>query len=155
MPPSIAALCYAILIAGLFWLDRNRSARTSAALWIPVLWFWIACSRSVTQWLQMETRRVGRPGQEGSPIDRLALACLLAAGLVVLIGRRKRVAQILQANWPLIIVFLLTAWSACCGRTIRTWPSSVGHKPLAIPIMVLIILSERNRSLPSNGSWPD
>ena len=131
MPPSIAALCYAILIAGLFWLDRSRSARTSAALWIPVLWFWIACSRSVTQWLQMETVASVDQVQEGSPIDRLALACLLLAGIVVLIPRRKRIGQIVQANLPLILFFFYCL-SACCGPTFPTWRSSVGTAPWAI-----------------------
>ena len=38
-------------IAGLFFLDRDKSVRTSKALWLPVIWLWIAASRPVSLWL--------------------------------------------------------------------------------------------------------
>src|SRR5262245_2525644 len=51
MNPSLASLVYAVGIAGLFYLDRDKSDRTSRALWIPVIWFWITGSRAVSLWL--------------------------------------------------------------------------------------------------------
>ena len=38
MSPQIGALIVGIGILGLFWLDRDPDARTSKALWIPMVW---------------------------------------------------------------------------------------------------------------------
>ena len=42
MSPDIAAVIFAIGICALFVLDRDRQARTSKALWLPVVWLVIA-----------------------------------------------------------------------------------------------------------------
>ena len=62
MSPAIATVVYSLLIVGLFWLDRDKKARTSVGLWIPVVWFSLACSRSVGQWLQVNS--IDSPDQE-------------------------------------------------------------------------------------------
>src|ERR1700736_2830914 len=106
MLPSIATVVYGCVILGLFWLDRNQKVRTSGALWIPVIWVTIACSRAVSTWLQM-----GEPVQsadqilDGSPIDRLFYSGLMAVGIVVLVGRRRLVGRFLRANGPILLFF--------------------------------------------------
>ena len=93
MPPLVASLVFACGIFALFWLDRDREARTSKALWIPVIWLWIAGSRSVSEWLAVmgwgPRLNPGNTYLDGSPTDRAVLAALLVLGLIVLIIRRK------------------------------------------------------------------
>ena len=52
MPPPLMAFLCIVGIVGLFVLERDKGARTSKALWIPVAWLFINCSRPVTLWLQ-------------------------------------------------------------------------------------------------------
>src|SRR6266478_7072599 len=93
MTPLIATVVYAIAILGLFWLDRDRNSGVSSALWIPVAWMFIAGSRMVSQWL-LTTPLDDTPTQylEGSPLDRLILAGLLAVAIIVLLNRRSLMA---------------------------------------------------------------
>ncbi len=51
MTSVIATVFFAVGILGLFALDRDRNARTSKALWLPVIWMSLAGSRMVSQWL--------------------------------------------------------------------------------------------------------
>src|SRR5487761_186065 len=107
MPPAIASAVFAIGILGLFMLDRDRDAKTSKALWIPVLWLLINGSRPVSMWLQMSTP-IDTPDQylDGSPFDRTVYLVLLVAGLIVLLRRGRQVATLLRANAPIILFFL-------------------------------------------------
>ena len=41
MNPTLALLICACGIAGLFYLDRDKTIRTSKALWLPVVYLWI------------------------------------------------------------------------------------------------------------------
>src|SRR5260370_39438970 len=112
MPPTLATVIIIFGIAGLFWLDRDTSGSTSKALWVPVLWLSIACSRPVNEWLQMGTPRPAADQLlEGSPIDRLVYTGLLAAGLVVLASRKGRVAKLLRANGAILVFFLYCTMS--------------------------------------------
>lgn len=45
MNPLIACAAYVCGIAGLFYLDRDNSVRTSNALWLPVVYIWAVRSR--------------------------------------------------------------------------------------------------------------
>src|SRR5258708_33961314 len=91
MSPHVATVVYALGILGLFALDRDRSSRTSKALWIPVMWLWIVGSREVSQWLAAlgvgQARTLfGSPNQdsEGGPVERWILQILFGFGLFVL-----------------------------------------------------------------------
>src|SRR6266481_2682852 len=97
MPPQIATVLFAVGIAGLFWLDRDDSVRTSKALWLPVIWLSIAGSRSPFAWFGMWVP-AGIPGQ-------LLAGSLMFLGLVVLMLRRKEVASTLKASWPIVLYF--------------------------------------------------
>lgn len=81
MTPQIASATFVLVILGLFALDRDRNARTSKAVWIPVTWLAIAGSRMVSQWLAATgpsdiPATAVSPGQylDGSPVDRNVLA---------------------------------------------------------------------------------
>ena len=51
MSPSLALLLWVVLLLGLFWFDPAREPKTSAALWVPVIWLFFLGSRSPAMWL--------------------------------------------------------------------------------------------------------
>ncbi len=146
MPPIIATVVFALGILGLFVLDRDRKAWTSKALWIPVMWLWIAGSRPVSVWLQMAPP-LDSPDQylDGSPLDRLVFTALLAAGLMVLISRRRHVGRLLRRNGPILLFFFYCAlsilWSDYAFVSFKRWTKAVGDV-----VMVLIVLTDPDRS---------
>ncbi len=144
MSPAIAAVVFACVILGLFWLDRDTKVRTSGALWIPTVWFAIACSRPVGAWLQVGSGESDTADQvlEGSPIDRMVYTCLLAIGIGVLVARRKQVAKLLRANGPILLFVFYCAvsllWSDYPDVAFKRWIRVVGDV-----VMVWIVLSDR------------
>lgn len=147
MPSYVAAIAFVFLILGLFWLDRDAKSRTSVALWVPVIWLSLAGSRQVSQWLQWAPTSGGGSDQylEGSPLDRLVYSGLVAAGLVILISRRRRVWKLLRANGPILLFFLYCAasilWSDYTDVALKRWIKASGDF-----IMVLVVLSDREPS---------
>src|SRR5688572_10246170 len=147
MPTSVATLFYAALILGLFWLDRDHRARTSAALWLPVIWLSLAGSRSVSEWLQLTPPGVSTALYlEGDPINRLVYSSLVASGLLVLAFRGPKVLRLLQAN-GVVVVFLLycaliLTWADYPDVGFKRWVKAVGDF-----VMVLIVVSDREPSV--------
>src|SRR5271156_4476022 len=116
MGSSVALLVCGVGIAGLFFLDRDQSVRTSKFLWLPVIWIWIVASRPISEWFGLNpSTPSAQQLLDGSPTDRLVFGILLAFGLVGLIGRRKRLSLVLRANWPIVAFFafclISTTWS--------------------------------------------
>lgn len=142
MSPVIASVVFAILILGLFWLDRDPKARTSPFLWLPVLWLALAGSRSVGQWLNMAAPESSDAIMEGSPLDRVVYASLVALGIVVLITRGRQIAGFLRANLPIVMFFVFCLasliWSDFPDVAFKRWTKAVGDF-----VMVLIVVSER------------
>src|SRR5579864_4020814 len=102
----LGTLVIVIGIIGLFVLARDGS-RTSGALWIPVIWLFLAGSRPVSFWLHMQQIGTSADAQlEGSPVDRNIYTFLIVSGIVVLCGRGRKVGALLRANGP-ILLFLL------------------------------------------------
>jgi len=143
MPPAIATVLCTLVIVGLFWLDRDQKARTSMALWIPVMWLSIVCSRSMGQWLQIGTP-IDSADQvmDGSPADRLMYGFLFAVGLIVLIPRAKQVGRLLRANAPILLFFLYCAvsfvWSDYPDLAFKRWIKALGDL-----VMIVIVLTDR------------
>src|SRR5688572_27907683 len=107
MPREMATSVFVVGILGLFVLARDRESRTSPALWISVVWVSIASSRMVSQWLQPgRTMTSADQYLDGSLLDRVILAGLLAAGVMVLLARGRRVQTLLRANGPILLFFL-------------------------------------------------
>jgi len=142
MSPWIATAICAAGILGLFWLDRGEKVRASVALWIPVIWLSLACSRSVGQWLKVNPLDTPDQLLEGSPTDRLVYASLLALGLIVLICRGSRSGRLLRANGPLLLFFLYCAmsilWSDYPDVAFKRWIKALGDL-----VMVLVVLTDR------------
>ena len=142
MPPQIATVLFAIGIAGLFWLDRDRSARPSKALWLPIIWLSEAGSRSLAVWLDMGAPPE-IPGQipESSPLDQLFAGALMLLGAIVLIRRRRLVKGLLKASWPIALYFCFCLvsllWSDFPGWGFKRWVRALGDL-----IMVLIVATD-------------
>jgi exopolysaccharide production protein ExoQ len=143
MGAPLAFLVCGLGIAGLFLFDRDKSVRTSRALWLPVVWLWIAGSRPVSVWLGAASGSAGALAStlEGNPMDAAIFGALLAIGVLVLLRRRKRTSAFLAAN-GLIIVYLLyclisVAWSPFHGPAFKRWIKAVGDL-----VMVLILVTD-------------
>jgi exopolysaccharide production protein ExoQ len=141
MLPALASIVFAVGIAGLFLLDRDRTSRPSPALWLVVVWMSIAGSRMVSQWLTPDTGlRYPDRYLDGSPLDRVILTVLLVAGLVVLTRRWQRVEALLRANRLLLLFFLYcgisVVWSDFPDVAFKRWTKAVGDL-----VMVMVILT--------------
>src|ERR1700745_1984258 len=106
MNPSLASLVYACGIAGLFYLDRDKSVRTSKALWLPVLYLWILGSRPVSAWLGIAPADGTNIQLDGSPVERAFFLLLLIVAICVLVQRGRRTLAFLNANGLILIYFL-------------------------------------------------
>jgi exopolysaccharide production protein ExoQ len=144
MGAQLAFLIGSVGIAGLFFLDRDKSVRTSKALWLPVFWLWLAASRPVSVWLGIgggESAGTLASTLDGSPMDAAIFETLIVAGLIVLFQRRYRTITLLKASGPVLIYFLYclisTAWSPIHGPAFKRWIKDVGDL-----IMVLIIVTD-------------
>jgi exopolysaccharide production protein ExoQ len=141
VPPQIATVVYAVGIAGLFWLDRDASVRTSKALWLPVIWLSIAGSRSPSLWLGMSP--TPGPGQlpPTSLLDQFVAAALMLLAAIVIIQRRREVMSLLTANWPIVLYFsfclVSLLWSDFPEWGFKRWVRSLGDL-----LMVLIVATD-------------
>lgn len=138
---QIATFVFVLGICGLFWLDRDRSIRTSKALWVPVVWLLIAGSRSVSTWLNIAPPKLPEQYVEGSPFDRAVYTILLVVSLFILYRRHKEVVRFLRVNWPLMLFVSYCAvsivWSDFPAVALKRWIKSLGDYA-----MVLIVLTE-------------
>jgi O-antigen ligase len=143
MPPHVATLLTLGFIAFLFRRDIREKPDVSGALWLPLLWLILGCSRSVSQWLNIFGVPLAgaTPVEEGSPLDAWFFLFLIVAGLYVLSKRQVRLSEILHNNGWLIVFllycFISIAWSDFAFIAFKRWIKILGH-----PIMALIVLTE-------------
>jgi exopolysaccharide production protein ExoQ len=142
MPPAIAAIVFAIVILGLFILDRDPDVRTSPGLWIPICWLFINSSRAVSTWLGVSSP-VSAVDEyvDGSPFDRAVFLTLLIAGLIVLFRRGPQASKLLRVNAPIILFFLFCFasifWSDYSFIAFKRWTKAIGDI-----VMVLIVFTD-------------
>jgi O-antigen ligase len=137
------ALCAAGIIA-LFYLDRDANSRTSKALWIPVMWLLINGSRPVSAWFHFgQATSQEQAYADGNPFDAMVYGILIAAGLLVLSLRSRRVGRLLRGNLPLLLFFaycaLSIAWSDIPFASLKRWIKATGDV-----VMILTVLTDPN-----------
>src|SRR5579862_1055657 len=142
MGTPLAFLICSIGIAGLFFLDRDKSSRVSWALWLPVIWLWIAGSRGVSSWFGPSDGPGGLAATlDGSPMDAAVFEVLIFAGVIVLFQRKNRVIALLKASGPLIIYFVYclmsVVWSPFPDPAFKRWIKAIGDL-----VMVLVVVTE-------------
>ena len=141
-PPSVALLLTVAFIVFLFRRDKQERPDVTGALWIPLIWFLIICSRQVSEWLNTFGLHVGAITlEEGSPLDACIYFTLIAAGAHVLSKRHVQLSEIIRQNQWLTIFFvycfLAIFWSDFPFVSFKRWIKVLGH-----PIMALIVLTE-------------
>jgi len=145
LPPSIATVLTVAFIAWLFRRDIRESPDISGALWLPLLWLVLICSRSFSAWLNIFGLPVSGAAsvEEGSPLDACFYLVLATAGFCVLAKRQVCLSEIVRNNgWLiafLLYCFISIAWSDFPLVAFKRWIKIVGH-----PIMALIVLTELN-----------
>jgi exopolysaccharide production protein ExoQ len=143
MGAPLALLICSLGVAGLFYLDRDKSIRASKALWLPVIWLWIAGSRPLSAWLGTGGGSAGALSStlDGSPMDAAIFEALIAVGVIVLFQRGNRTRALLKASGPVLIYFLYclisTTWSPIHGPAFKRWIKDVGDL-----VMVLLIVTD-------------
>lgn len=143
LSPTIAFWLTLAFIAFLFWRDIRQRPDVTGALWLPLIWLLIACSRALSQWLNIFGLPVSAAVsiEDGSPMDAWFFLLLIAAGVYVLNQRQVRVSEVIQNNGWLIVFllycFISIAWSDFPFVAFKRWLKILGH-----PIMALIVLTE-------------
>ncbi len=144
MSTALAFIICGIGIAGLAFLNRDASLRNSRALWLPVIWLWIAGSRAVSEWLGIARGTTsGRLTStlDGSPLDAAIYGALMVVGIIVLYFRRDKTLAVLKSSGPIVFYFayclISIAWSPIQGPALKRWIKDVGD--LA---MVLVIVTD-------------
>ena len=71
LPPRLALFLTLAFIVFLFRRDIRERPNVSGALWLPLLWLVLTCSRPFTAWLNIFGLPVsgGVSNEEGSPVD--------------------------------------------------------------------------------------
>jgi exopolysaccharide production protein ExoQ len=142
LPPPLAAFLTVALIVFLFRRDIREKPNVSGALWLPLIWLFLSCSRPFSLWLKLSGLPVG-PGsvQEGSPLDACFYLVLATASIWVLSQRQVDLSEIVSNNGCLFAFFLYcfisVAWS---DFPLISFKQSI--KILAHPMMALIVLTE-------------
>jgi exopolysaccharide production protein ExoQ len=142
MSPPIAAFLTLIFIVFLFRRDVREKPDITGALWIPLVWMLIICSRQSSEWLNTFGFHSGAVTlEEGSPFDASIYFTLIAAGAYVLNKRQVQLPVIIRQNQWLTIFFiycfLSIFWSDFPFVAFKRWIKVLGH-----PIMALIVLTE-------------
>jgi exopolysaccharide production protein ExoQ len=145
LPPRLALLLTLALMVFLFRRDIREKPDISGALWLPVLWLVLACSRGFSEWLKIlfGLNVGGVSVEEGSPVDACFYLALAIAGFCVLSKRQLHLSEIVRNNGWIIAFFLYCfisiAWSDFPFIAFKQWTKIFGH-----PIMALIVLTEPN-----------
>jgi exopolysaccharide production protein ExoQ len=136
MNPSVASLIYACGIAGLLYLDREKTVHSSRALWLPGIWIVLTGSRPLSEWLGVGPH--GNMQLDGSPVDAAAFGVLLAIAIGVLICRKSRTRTLLLANWSILIYFLYclvsVTWSYHPDVSFKRWIKAIGDLAMALVV---------------------
>jgi exopolysaccharide production protein ExoQ len=146
MTHLIATVICAFVIWQLFRLNREGESRPSKALWIPTFWLFLGSSRNVSEWLHYSPGGATNRYLEGNPLDRALLSAVLALGVIVLLGRTRRVGILLRSNLPILLYFLYCGismlWSDFPDVAFKRWFRALGDV-----VMVLIVLSDPDWSV--------
>src|SRR6266487_5460981 len=86
LPPRLALFLTLAFIVFLFRRDIREKPKVSGALWLPLLWLVLGCSRPFTAWLNIFGLPVsGGSIEEGNPVEASFNYAMAIAGLFVLI----------------------------------------------------------------------
>jgi O-antigen ligase len=146
MPPSIALLAWFTLLVALLYVERDRTRHVSIALWLPVLWLFIAASRLPSQWVNFNVAETAGSLEEGNALDRAVYLALIAASIAVLASRSLAWKPFFAANVVLTAMLAFSvasvAWSDYPMISLKRWIRDIG-----VYLAVLVVLTDRSPSL--------
>jgi exopolysaccharide production protein ExoQ len=138
---SFSLLLWFVLLLGLLWFDPAREPKTSAALWVPVIWLSFLGSRTPSMWLGVSYGSATQALEEGNPLDRTIFLLLTFAALVILISRSFQWRIFFAKNsalaFLLAFALLSVAWSDFPLATFKKWFRDVG-----VYMVVFVVLSD-------------
>ena len=141
MPPALALSLYFIVLFGLLLYDPAKETRTSWALWVPLIWMFIAGSRLPSQWLGGQVSSAAEAYQEGNPLDRTIFFVLIMMAIGILISRSFKWGDLLTRNLALVafLSFALVSvlWSDFPFVAFKRWFRDLGNY-----LVVLVVLSD-------------
>src|SRR5262245_40334803 len=140
--PQVALVSCLIFIFYIFRKDFKTCPRFSKALWVPLIWMFLAGSRYVSQWLSLSAPVTSVDSySEGSPVDRIVFFSLVAIGVLILSRRDIAWNELLYENTWLVLYLLYClasiGWSDEPFVLLKRWTKDLGN-----PIMALIVLTE-------------
>src|SRR5438477_6823985 len=141
LPPWLAAFLTLGFMAFLFRRDIRQRPNISGALWLPLIWFLITCTRPVSAWLNIfgisVTGAVSL--EEGSRLDACFWFVMIVCGIYVLKRRQVRLGEICRENgWLTAFLFyalISVSWSDFPYVAFKRWIKIIGDI-----MMVLIVL---------------
>jgi O-antigen ligase len=141
MPPSLALFIWLVLLLALFVFDPAKDTETSAALWVPVIWFFFLGSRSPAMWLGLSYVTAAQALEEGNPLNSTVLSLLAITAFAILVSRSFQWGKFFAQNSALtcLVAFALfsVAWSDFPLATFKKW-----FRDLGVYMAVLVVLSD-------------
>ena len=141
MSATLALLVWFVLLVALFWFDPAKAPKTSAALWVPLTWFFFLGSRTPTMWLGLSFGSGAQALEEGSPLDRMVFLFLTVAVFAILVSRSFQWQKFFSKNAALtcfmVFALLSVAWSDYPLATFKKWFRDVG-----VYMAVLVVVSD-------------
>ncbi len=141
MPPFVALILWFILLLALLYFDPAKDARTSPALWVPVIWMFIVGSRLPSQWLGGQVGQAAEALQEGNPLDRSVYFILMLLAIGILISRSFNWGNFFARNLALMafVCFALVSvcWSDFPFVAFKRWFRDFGNY-----LVILVALSD-------------
>ena len=142
MPPYLALFIWLVFLLGILCFDPAKDARTSAALWVPVVWIFITASRLPAQWLAGGTTRAqSQVFEEGNPIDRIFFIALILLSIAILVSRSFKWGEFFARNKFLMafVAFglLSVLWSDFPLVAFKRWYRDLGNY-----LVIMVVLSD-------------
>jgi O-antigen ligase len=121
--------------------DPAREPRTSAALWVPMVWMFIAASRNPSEWFAGWVGQSAQGLEEGNPLDRAIFGILIMIALGILISRSFKWGKFVTRNAALMAYILFALISICWSDfqfvALKRWVRDLGSY-----LVVLVVLTD-------------
>lgn len=141
MPPSIALILWMVLLLGLLRFDPGRESKASWALWLPIIWMFIAASRLPSQWLGGVYGAANQTIEDGNPLDRAIFTVLILLEIAILMSRSFNWGSFITKNSALTALLILglasVLWSDFPFVSFKRWFRDFGNY-----LSVLVVLSD-------------
>jgi hypothetical protein len=141
MSPTLALAIWFIFLLGLLVFDPAKDTKTSAALWVPVVWMFFLGSRPPAMWLGLSYGSAMQALEDGNPLDRTIFLILILAAMGILVSRSFQwynfVAQNSALTFFLAFALLSIAWSDFPLATFKKWFRDAG-----VYMVVMVVLSD-------------